>query len=164
MELVTPAIGLVFWMVVSFGIVFLLLKKYAWKPILNMLKERETSIQDALDAAQRAKQEMANLKSDNERILMEARNERDVLLKEARDIKDAIINEAKTKATVEADRLTKIARENIQNEKMAAITELKNQVAVLSIEIAEKVIRQQLATDDKQKALVADLLKDVKLN
>ena len=164
MELVTPAIGLVFWMVVSFGIVFFLLKKYAWKPILDMLKERETSIQDALDAAQRAKQEMANLKSDNERILMEARNDRDIMLKEARETREAIINEAKTRATIEADRLTKIARENIHNEKMAAITELKNQVAVLSIEIAEKVIRQHLSGDDKQKALMADLLKDVKLN
>ena len=164
MELVTPAIGLVFWMVVSFGIVFFLLKKYAWKPILDMLKERETSIQDALDAAQRAKQEMANLKSDNERILMEARNDRDIMLKEARETREAIISEAKTRATIEADRLTKIARENIHNEKMAAITELKNQVAVLSIEIAEKVIRQHLSGDDKQKALIADLLKDVKLN
>ncbi len=151
-------------MVVSFGIVFFLLKKYAWKPILDMLKERETSIQDALDAAQRAKQEMANLKSDNERILMEARNDRDIMLKEARETREAIINEAKTRATIEADRLTKIARENIHNEKMAAITELKNQVAVLSIEIAEKVIRQHLSGDDKQKALMADLLKDVKLN
>lgn len=164
MELVTPAIGLLFWMVISFGIVFFLLKKYAWKPILDMLKERETSIQDALDAAQRAKQEMANLKSDNERILMEARNDRDIMLKEARETKDAIINEAKSKASVEADRLIKIAREAIQNEKMAAITELKNQVATLSIDIAEKVIKNQLANDDKQKALVAELLKDVKLN
>lgn len=164
MELVTPAIGLVFWMVISFGIVFFLLKKYAWKPILNMLKERETSIQDALDAAQRAKQEMANLKSDNERILMEARNERDIMLKEAREIKEAIINDAKSKASVEADRLIKLSREAIQNEKMAAITELKNQVAILSIEIAEKVIRHQLSNDEKQKALMADLLKDVRLN
>jgi F-type H+-transporting ATPase subunit b len=164
MELVTPAIGLIFWMVISFGIVFLLLKKYAWKPILNMLKERETSIQDALDAAQYAKQEMANLKSDNERILAEARNERDNLLKEAREVKDAIINEAKQKASAEAERLLKISRENIQNEKQAAIKDLRNQVAVLSVEIAEKVIRQQLSSDEKQKALVADLLKDVKLN
>lgn len=164
MELVTPAIGLLFWMVISFGIVFFLLKKYAWKPILSMLKERETSIQDALDAAQRAKQEMANLKSDNERILMEARNDRDIMLREAKETKDAIINEAKSRATIEADRLIKIARESIQNEKLAAITELKNQVATLSIDIAEKVIRQQLSNDEKQKALVADLLKDVKLN
>jgi len=164
MELVTPSIGLVFWMVISFGIVFILLRKYAWKPILNMLKERESSIQDALDAALRAKQEMANLKSDNERILMEARNERDIMLKEAREIKEAIINEAKTKATVEADRLIKISRETIQNEKMAAITDLKNQVAVLSIEIAEKVIKQKLSDDSKQKELIASLLKEVKLN
>jgi len=164
MELVTPAIGLVFWMVISFGIVFFLLKKYAWKPILTMLKERETSIQDALDAAQRAKQEMANLKSDNERILMEARNERDLMLKEAREVKEAIISEAKSKASAEADRLIKVSRDTIQNERRAAINEIKNQVAGLSIEIAEKVMRQQLASDEKQKALIADLLKEVKLN
>ncbi len=164
MKLVTPDIGLLFWMLVSFSIVLFLLKKYAWKPILNSLKEREESISDALNSAKKAKEEMASLKSDNERILAEARNERDKLLKEAREAKDAIINEAKVKATEEADRLMKIAREGIQNEKLAAITELKNQVANLSIEIAEKVIRQQLSTDEKQKALVADLLKEVKLN
>lgn len=107
---------------------------------------------------------MANLKADNEKLLVEARNERDQILKQARDTKDQIINEARGKATEEADRLIKIARESIHNEKMAAITELKNQVANLSIEIAEKIIRQQLATDEKQKALVVEMLKDVKLN
>jgi len=107
---------------------------------------------------------MQNLKAENERILQEARNERDVILKEARETKDMIVNEARTKAQQEADRLIGIARDTINNEKMAAITELKNQVATLSIEIAEKVIRQQLSSDEKQKALVNDLLKDVKLN
>lgn len=164
MKLVTPDIGLLFWMLVSFSIVLFLLKKYAWKPILNSLREREDSIADALNAAKKAKEEMAALKSDNERILAEARNERDIILREARDAKDSIINEARTRATVEADRLLQIAREGIQNEKMAAITDLKNQVANLSIEIAEKVIRQQLSNDEKQKALVADLLKEFKLN
>ena len=164
MELVKPEFGLVFWMTVSFLIVVFILSKFAWGPILNSLKERETSIEDSLNAAKKAKDEVANMKSENEQLLKQARNERDMMLKEARETKDAIVNEARAKAQSEADRMIATARETIQNEKMAAITELKNQVATLSIEIAEKVIRQQLASDDKQKALVNDLLKDVKLN
>ena len=164
MELVKPDFGLVFWMTVSFLIVVFLMRKFAWGPILTMLKERETSIEEALNAAKKAKEEVANMKAENERILQEARNERDKMLKEARDTKDAIVNEARTKAQVEGDRMINIARETINNEKMAAITELKNQVATLSIEIAEKVIRQQLSSDEKQKALVQELLKDVKMN
>jgi F-type H+-transporting ATPase subunit b len=164
MELVKPDFGLVFWMTVSFLIVVFILRKFAWGPILTSLKERETSINDALNSAKKAKEEVANMKAENERILQEARNERDKMLKEARDTKDAIVSEARTRAQVEGDRIITIARETIQNEKLAAITELKNQVATLSIDIAEKVIRQQLAGDDKQKALVNDLLKDVKLN
>ncbi len=164
MELVKPEFGLVFWMTVSFLIVVFILRKFAWGPILSSLKERETSIEDALNAAKKAKDEVANMKAENEQLLKLARNERDMMLKEARDTKDAIVNEARAKAQTEADRMIATARETIQNEKMAAITELKNQVATLSIEIAEKVIRQQLASDEKQKALVNDLLKDVKLN
>jgi F-type H+-transporting ATPase subunit b len=164
MELVKPAFGLVFWMVVSFSIILFLLKKFAWPVILGALDERERSIADALNAAQKAKEEMAALKSDNEKLLQEARNQRDLILKEARDAKDAIINDAKSKATEESDRLRRIAREEIHNEKMAAITELKNQVANLSIEIAEKVIRQQLTAEEKQKQLIQDMLKDVKMN
>jgi F-type H+-transporting ATPase subunit b len=164
MELVKPELGLIFWMSVSFLTVVFLMRKFAWGPILTSLKERETSIEDAINSAKKAKEEVQNLKEENERILQEARNERDKILKEARETKDAIVNEARGKAQVEADRMINIAREAIQNEKMAAITELKNQVATLSIDIAEKVIRQQLTNDDKQKALVNDLLKDVKLN
>ncbi|MCE2846933.1 MAG: F0F1 ATP synthase subunit B [Sphingobacteriales bacterium] len=164
MELVKPDFGLVFWMTVSFLIVLFLMRKFAWGPILTSLKERETSIEDALNAAQKAKDEVANMKAENERILLEARNERDRILKEARETKDMIVNEARSKAQAEGDRMITIAREAIQNEKMAAITELKNQVATLSIEIAEKVMRQQLSSDEKQKALVQDLLKDVKMN
>lgn len=163
MELVTPAIGLVFWMLLFFSIIFLILKKFAFPAILNGLKEREQGIQDALDAAKKAKDEVANLKADNERILAEARNERDKMLKEARDAKESIINEARGKATTEAERLLTIARESIKNEKMAAITELKNQVASLSVDIAEKIMKQQLADDNKAKSLVNDLLKDAKL-
>ena len=164
MELVKPDFGLIFWMTVSFLIVVFLMRKFAWGPILSSLKERETSIEDALNQAKKAKEDVANMKAENERILQEARNERDKMLKEAREAKDAIVNEARSKAQVEGDRIITIARETIQNEKMAAVTELKNQVATLSIEIAEKVIRQQLSNDEKQKTLVSDLLKEVKLN
>ena len=117
MELVKPAFGLIFWMCVSFFTILFILKKFAWPVILKSLDERERSIADALNAAQRAKEEMANLKADNEKLLQEARNQRDLILKEARDAKDSIINDAKTKATEEADRLRRIAREEIQNEK-----------------------------------------------
>lgn len=164
MELVQPAIGLVFWMIICFAILFLLLKKLAWKPILGAIKAREASIEDALSSAEKAKREMKELQSNNERILNEARAERDKMLKEARDTKDIIIAEAKSKAQKEADRLLTIARENIQNEKLAAISDLKNQVATLSIEIAEKILKEHLSSDDKQKALVKNLLQDVNLN
>ena len=164
MELVQPAFGLIFWMLVSFSIIFFLLKKFAWPVILTALDERERSITDALNAAQKAKQEIEGLKADNENLLQEARNQRDLILKEAREAKDSIISDAKVKATEESERLRKMAREEIQNEKNAAIAELKNHVAELSIQIAEKVIRQQLSTDSKQKEFVQDLLKDVKLN
>jgi len=160
MKLVTPDIGLLFWMLVSFSIVLFLLKKYAWKPILNSLKERESSIAEALNSAKRAKEEMAALKSENEKLLMQARIERDVILKEARDAKDSIIVEARSRATTEADRLLQIAREGIQNEKTAAIAELKNQVANLSVEIAEKILKAELASADKQRKLVSDFLKE----
>ena len=164
MELVKPAFGLVFWMLISFGIILFILKKFAWKPILNMLHEREKSIQDAIDSAKKTREEMALLRSDNERILVQAKTERDIILKEAREIKEKMISEAKGIATKEAERLTAIARENIQNEKLAAITELKNQVAHLSIEIAEKILKQELSEKDKQKRIVKNLLEDVKMN
>jgi F-type H+-transporting ATPase subunit b len=164
MELVKPAFGLIFWMLISFGIIFFLLKKFAWKPILTMLKEREDSIQNALDAAKKAKEEMAALKSSNDKILAEARAERDALLKDARDTKDRIVAEAKDAAKKEGERLLTAARENIQNEKMAAITELKNQVATLSIEIAERILKEELSSQEKQKQLVKALLDDVNLN
>ena len=164
MELVKPAFGLVFWMIISFSIIVFLLKKFAWGPILNSLTERENTISDALNTAQKAKEEMLALKAGNEKLLQDARNERDILLKEAREAKEMIISEAKTKATEAADKILVSARENISNEKMAAITELKNYVATLSIEIAEKVLKQELADPNKQKELVQTLLKDTNLN
>ncbi len=164
MELVKPEFGLIFWMCISFGIIVFILKKFAWTPILNMLTERENSIQNALDSAERAKEEMKALQSNNERILSEAKAERDLLLKDAREIREKMIAEAKGIASKEGERLLKSARENIQNEKMAAITELKNQVASLSIDIAEKILKSELSSDEKQKSLVNTLLKDVNLN
>jgi F-type H+-transporting ATPase subunit b len=160
MKLVTPDIGLLFWMLVSFSIVLFLLKKYAWKPILKSLNEREQSIAEALNSAKKAKEEMAMLKSENEKLLAEARAERDVILREARDVKDSIIMEARSKATSETDRLLQVARESIQNEKIAAISELKNQVAALSVEIAEKILKEELTSVDKQRKLVSDYLQE----
>jgi len=164
MGLVMPDTGLLIWMVITFLIVLMLLKKFAWKPILKMIKEREDSIDSALKSAERAKDEMRTLQSDNEKILAQARSERDAMMKEARDMKDSIVGEAKGKAKEEADKILAAAREAIQNEKMAAITELKNQVALLSIEIAEKILKHELSDENKQKELIGNLLKDVKLN
>jgi F-type H+-transporting ATPase subunit b len=164
MQLVTPDIGLLFWMLVSFTIVLFLLKKFAWKPILQSLKEREASIQGAIDEAKKTKEEMKALQAGNEKILQEAKLERDKIMKEAREAKDSIIAEAKQKATKEGERMIAIARESIHNEKMAAITELKNQVASLSIEIAEKILKEELSSQEKQKQLVKALLDDVNLN
>jgi F-type H+-transporting ATPase subunit b len=164
MNLVTPDIGLLFWMVVSFGIVLFLLKKFAWKPILNSLNEREATISEALNAAKKAREEMASMNANTEALLNEARGERDKILKEAREAKESIISEAKVKAEQDAERLRKINLEAIENAKMAAITDLKNKTASLAIEIAEKIIRQRLADDEKQKALISDMLKDAKWN
>jgi F-type H+-transporting ATPase subunit b len=159
-----PDTGLLIWMMITFLIVLILLRKFAWKPILKMIKDREDSIDSALKSAENAKLEMQNLKSDNEKILAQARNERDTMMKEARDMKDQIVGEAKGKAKEEADKILTAAREAINNEKMAAITELKNQVALLSVEIAEKILKRELSDENKQKDLIGDLLKDTKLN
>ncbi|MSP70285.1 MAG: F0F1 ATP synthase subunit B [Bacteroidetes bacterium] len=164
MGLLIPDTGLLIWMMITFLIVLILLKKYAWKPILKMIKDREDFIDSALKSAEVAKQEMQSLRSDNEKILAQARTERDMMMKEARDMKDSIVGEAKGKAKEEADKILASAREAIQNEKLAAISEMKNQVALLSIEIAEKILKHELADENKQKELIGTLLKDVKLN
>lgn len=162
--LVTPDIGLLFWTTVTFLILLVLLRKFAWKPILNAVKSREESIDQALESAEKAREEMAQLKSDNDKILKEAREERDAMLKEARDIKEKTIAGAKEKAGQEASRIIADAREQIENQKMAAITELKNQVGEISILIAEKVLRAELEDKAKQEALVNEQLKDFNLN
>jgi F-type H+-transporting ATPase subunit b len=154
------SVGLFFWQTVLFILLVLLLKKFAWKPILNAVNEREQGIKDALDSAQKAKEEMANLQADNEKLLKEARAERDAMLKEARDIKNKMISDAKDEAKVEADKMVAQAQAAIESEKKAAIADLKNQVATLSINIAEKVVKQNLATDDTQQELVKSLLEE----
>jgi F-type H+-transporting ATPase subunit b len=164
MDLVIPSIGLIFWTSLVFIILLFLLGKYAWKPILKSVKERETKIETALEASEKAREEMAALKSQNEDLRKEALVERDALLKEAREMKDKIVVEAKNIAKEEGERIIESAREAIKNEKMAAVTELKNQVAVLSIEIAEKIVREKLSTDEKQKSLVDGLVEEINLN
>ncbi len=163
-SLIEPGIGLIFWTTLTFILLLVLLGKFAWKPILNAIKTREQGIEDALAKAESALKDMRELKSNNEKILADARAERDNLLKDARETKDAIIAEAKSKSQAEADRIMSSAREQIINEKNAAVAELKNQVATLSIEIAEKILRSELSSDEKQKALVNNLMKDVNLN
>jgi len=164
MDLITPEIGLIFWTTLSFVILLFILGKFAWKPILNAVNDREDSIKNALTEAEKAREEMQNLKSDNEKILKEARAERDAMLKDARDIKTSIIDEAKEEAKTQATKLIEQARTAIQNEKMAAITDLKNQVADLSINIAEKVVKSELSNKDKQEQLVEQMLDEIKLN
>jgi F-type H+-transporting ATPase subunit b len=164
MDLVTPELGLIFWTSLSFLILLFILGKFAWKPILNAVNDRENSIKDALKEAEKARLEMQNLKSDNEKILKEARAERDAMIKDAREIKDSMISEAKEEAKAQGTKLIEQAKTTIQNEKLAAITELKNQVADLSIDIAEKVMKNELSNKDKQVELVEKMLDDIELN
>jgi len=156
--------GLIIWTTIIFTLLLIVLKKFAWKPILNSVDERNKSIEDALKAADKAKEEMASLNADNEKILQEAKKERDLLLKEAREIKISIINEAKEQANTEADKILTSAKDQISNEKMKALTELKNQVASLSIEMSEKVLKSELSDAAKQKEFVSNSLKQSELN
>ena len=153
-----------FWTCIIFTLLILLLKKFAWKPILTAVDDRNEQINSALKAAEKARLEIENLNNDNERILLEAKSERDQLLKEARDIKDNIINEAKEKASNEAENILNAAKSQIDNEKMKAITELKNSVAVLSIDIAEKVLKNELKEKSNQEDFINSILKKSQLN
>jgi|TARA_B110000261_G_scaffold28155_1_gene31631 F-type H+-transporting ATPase subunit b len=157
-------VGLFFWQSLLFIALILLLKKFAWGPILSAVEDREEGIKESLKLAEKAKEEMQALNADNERILSEARIQRDILLKEAREMKDKIVNEAKDQANTEADKILLSAKEQINNEKLKAITELKNQVADMSIDIAEKILRSELSDVNKQKELVAQVLKSNELN
>ncbi len=164
MELITPGLGLIFWMTLVFLALLFLLKKFAWIPILKALKDREDAITDALTSAVKAQEEMKQLKFSNEQLLAEAKNERDGILNEARKIKEKIIEEARVKASEEASNITASALENIRNEKMAALTELKNEVGQLSLEIATKILQRELSDPKKQEEYARQLLNEIKLN
>ena len=164
MDLITPEFGLVFWTLITFFILLVILKKFAWRPILGAVSEREEGIKNALASAENARIEMENLQSDNERILKEARLEREVMLKEARELKNKIIDDAKEEAKRQSDKLVRQAQETIITEKKAAISDLRAEVAKVSISIAEKVIRGELSDADKQEKLVKSMLDDNSLN
>jgi F-type H+-transporting ATPase subunit b len=155
MELVLPGVGLTFWMLLVFSVLLFLLKKFAWKPILTMLAERENSIEEALKSADQAREQMAKLQSDNEALYKQAREERDQILKEAREMKDSIIGEAKRSAEEEGKRMIMKASEEISKQKAVAIAELKGQVATLSVNIAEKLINNQLSNSEEQQSIIA---------
>ena len=158
------SIGLFFWQSLVFLLLIFVLKKYAWKPILNAVNEREQSIEDALKEAEKARLEMQSLQQSNEAILKEAREERERILKEARDMKNKMITEAKDAAATEADKAIVSAKAAIEAEKTAAIAELKNQAASLSIDVAEKILGQELSAENKQTAMIGKIIEDVKFN
>jgi F-type H+-transporting ATPase subunit b len=164
MEIVTPKLGLIFWQLVIFLLVLFLLAKFAWKPILVALRDREDSIDNALRMAEQAKLEMQSLKAGNEKLLADARHERDQMLKEGQNIANQIVEKAKTDATEEANRIAQQAREAIQQEKNQALAEVRNTAAQLSVDIAERLLRRELADPAAQQQLVTEYLKDVKLN
>jgi len=164
MELLTPGSGLLFWQFIVFVALVFLLGKMAWKPILKSLKEREDSIQFALDSAEKAKNEMASLKSENEKLLKQAREERDIMLREARDAANRIHDQAQADAKKNADKIIEDAKAVINIEKQAALRDVRAQVAIFSIEIAEKLIKKNLSTDKAQKEMVDGFINDLKLN
>lgn len=164
MQLLTPGVGLIIWQLIVFLGLFFLLAKLAWKPILKSLKDREDSIQSALDTAEKARVEMAQLKSDNEKLLKEAREERDKILREAREISNRIKEEAQGDAKKSADKIIDDARAAINIEKQAALKDVRTQVALFSLEVAEKLVKKNLSDDKAQKDLVESFVKDIKVN
>lgn len=162
--MITPGLGLVFWMTLTFAILLFLLAKFAWRPILNALNERETSIVDALNQAKLAREEVQNLKAENDRIIQEARIEKDNILREAREIRDRMINEAKDTAKAEGDKMLEAAKLAIAQEKASAVEEMKNQISTLSLAIAETILKQKLDNKDAQNTLVANILENKNLN
>ncbi len=163
-SVIKPDLGLIFWTTLIFLLFWFMIGKFAFKPIANALRKREYDIQNALDQAEIAKQEMSKLQADNEKLLQQAREERTKILKEANDVKNEIITEAKTKAKVEADKIVTSARLEIENQKKAAISEVKNQVGAIALEIAEKVIKKDLSNDANQSSFVNQLVDDIKFN
>ena len=164
MDLVTPGIGMIFWSTLFFLVLLFILGKFAWPAILTAVKARNESIRHALDAANKAREEMAQLQADNEKILAEAKAERAALLKEAKEVKDKLIADAKEKAGEEAKKLVQSAREAIRNEKAAALNEMKEQMAHLSVDIAEQILRVKLGESKAQKELVDKLINEADLN
>ncbi len=164
MDLLIPSFGLIFWTLLAFLIVVFVLKKFAWKPILTSLNDREKTISDSLATAERVKAEMAQLKSENEALLAKAREERAQMLKEARDTKDKIIAEAKEAAKVEAGKIMTDALAAIETQKMAALTDIKNQVGTLVVEVSEKILRRQLDNKSEQENYIKQLAGELKLN
>jgi F-type H+-transporting ATPase subunit b len=164
MELINPGIGLIFWMTLAFGVVFFVLKKFVWPPIMQALNEREQHIEEALQAADLAHEEMKKLKLDNEQLLREAKEERDSIMAEARKIKDKMLDDARLKANQEADRIVESAKERIQHERLAAMTEMKNQIAEISIEVAERLLREKLSAPKAQQEYIDRLLNEKQLN
>lgn len=164
MDLITPEYGLFVWQVVVLFVLIFLLTKFAWKPVMKAVGEREASINDALASAEKAKEEMANLKADNEKLLQQARAQRDEMLKEAQDMKKSIISEATEDANEKAERILEKAQITIQSEKKQALLEIKSQVAELSVQIAESVVKKQLDNKKEQMTLVNKMLDDVNLN
>lgn len=164
MGIIEPGIGLLFWMTLTFVILLFLLAKFAWKPIVNAVNERETSIVDALNQAKLAKKEMEELKADNERIIREAKIERDAILKEAREIKDRIVGEAKDVAKAEGDKMIEAAKQTINAEKNAAMADIKTQIGTLSVNIAESILKQKLDNSEAQNELVQNYLNKSNLN
>ena len=162
--MIEPGIGLLFWMTLTFLILLFLLAKFAWKPILAAVNEREVTIVDSLNQAKLAKLEVENLKAENEIIIREAKVQRDMILKEARDIKDRIVGEAKDVAKIEGDKMIESARQTIIAEKSAAVADIKSQIGTLSVSIAESILKQKLDSDGAQDALVANILNTSNLN
>ena len=164
MKLLTPELGLLVWTLLAFLVVFFILAKFAWPAIIKGLRERENTIANSLETAERVKAEMAQMKSENEQLLAKAREERAQLLKEARETKDKIINEAKEQAKAETAKIVSEAQTAINAQKMAALTEVKNQVGKLVVEVSEKVLRRELDNKDAQEAHIKGLVDEVKLN
>lgn len=164
MELLLPKLGLIVWTLLAFLIVFFILKKFAWKPILKSLNDRENNISNSILSAEKVKEEMANLKSENEALLVKAREERGIMLREAKETRDKIINEAKEQAKIEMNKVIADAQAAINQQKMAAITDLKNQVGNMVIEVSEKVLRRELNNKEEQESYIKQLAETVKLN
>lgn len=164
MDLILPSSGLIFWQLIAFLALLFILIKFAWKPMLAALEERESSINNALKSAEQARNEMANLKADNERLLQEARLERDNILKKAQEASVKMIDDAKNEAAKVAALQIENAKAVIETEKKAALTEVKNQVAILTLEVTEKLLKKKLSDDKAQKDLVEEFVKDIKLN